>query len=290
VTVRALTATTNPPDTTRPRPPSGTWLWTSMLAALLAAFGNVVALLGIGDVYGRETAAFVNQAIAQDIVNLTVVAPAIVLTAVLARRGSMTAYLVWLGTLSFTVYNYVIYTLSVHAGALFLVWVAVLGLSLYAFIGGLAAVDPNAVKVRFSAAPRRTTGWFLLIVAVLFAALWLRDIIPALLSGQVPEGARELGLPSSPVHVLDLAFYLPATFGAGLALLRQRPWGYATAPGLLVFLILTGLPIMLTPFIADARGDTPVWAVLAPLAAITLASLAILVRFLTARTAPPSLP
>jgi hypothetical protein len=55
-------------------------------------------------------------------------------------------------------------------------------------------------------------------------------------------------------------------------------------PGLAVFITLTGMPIMLTPFIADARGDTPVWAVLPPLAAV--ASLAILIRLPSAARPP----
>lgn len=262
--------------------PGGPWLWMSISAAVIAAAGNIVALAGIGDVYDRETAAFVNQAIAQDIINLTVVSPAIIVLALMARLGSLTAYLAWLGAMSFTVYNYVIYTLSVHAGALYLPWVTVLGLSLYALIGGMAKLDRYAVKARFAAAPRRPAGWFLIIVAVLFTGLWLKDIIPALLSGQIPGGARELGLPSSPVHVLDLAFYLPATFAAGIGLLRYRAFGYAIAPGVLVFLTLTGMPIMLTPFIASARGDTPGWAALPPLAAVTVASLAILMSLLSA--------
>jgi hypothetical protein len=37
-------------------------------------------------------------------------------------------------------YNYAIYAFSVHFGPLFLVWVAVLGLALFALIGGLTAL------------------------------------------------------------------------------------------------------------------------------------------------------
>jgi hypothetical protein len=261
---------------------AGRWLPLSVAAAAIAAAANVAALAGFGDVYARETASFVNQALAQDVISLAVICPAIIVCALLARRGSMTAYLVWLGLMSFTVYNYVIYTLSIHAGAMFLPWVAVLGMSLFALLGGLVALDWNKVKDRFVNAPRRTAGWFLMIVAVAFAGLWLKDLVPALLSGKVPAGALELGLPSSPVHVLDLAFYLPATFAAGLALLRGRKFGYVSAPALLVFLTLTAMPILLTPFIAAARGQTPGWAILAPIAVITAASLTVLVRLLFA--------
>jgi hypothetical protein len=259
----------------------------SIAAAVIAAAGSIVGLAASGSIYGRETAAFLDQAIAQDIVNVAVVSPAIIVLAFLARRGSLIAWLAWLGAMAFTVYNYVIYTLSIHVGPLFLAWVAVLGLSLYALIGGLVTGDPRSVDARFVSAPRRTVGWFLIVVATLFCGLWLAGIVPALLSGQVPAAARDLGLPSSPVHVLDLAFYLPATFAAGVLLLRNRALGSVFAPALLGFLTLTGLPIMVTPFVASQRGDTPAWAVLAPIAAVTIISTGLLVRLLSATREPP---
>lgn len=278
-----------PPAPLVPRSPvrsAGPWLWVSVAAASIAAAGSVVALTGPGDVYGEETPAFVDQAVAQAVVDLAVVTPALVVAAWMARRGSLVAYPVWLGALSFTVYNHVIYTLSVHAGPLFLPWVAVLGLSLYALIGGLASVDPRIVRARFVRPHRRTAGWFLIVVAALFSALWLKDIVPAILSGDVPDSARERGLPSNPAHVLDLVVYLPAAFAAGLLLLRDRAWAYASAPGMLVFVGLTGMPILLTPFVADARGGTPGWAVLPPLGAVTIVSLALAVRLLSAARHP----
>ena len=265
---------------------AGPWLWMSISAAVIAAVGSIVGLAAVGSIYGRETAAFLDEAIAQDIVNIAVVSPAIIVLAFLARRGSLTAWLAWLGAMAFTVYNYVIYTLSIHVGPLFLVWVAVLGLSLYALIGGLVALDPRSVGARFVSAPRRTVGWFLIVVSALFCGLWLIDIVPALLSGQVPAAARDLGLPSSPVHVLDLAFYLPATVTAGVLLLRNRAGGYVLAPALLGFLALTGLPIMVTPFVASQRGDTPAWAVLAPIAAVTVITIGLLIRLLSAMREP----
>jgi hypothetical protein len=56
------------------------------------------------------------------------------------------------GLLAFTVYNYAIYTFTIHFGPLFLVWVAVLGLSVFALIGGLATLDAAAVKAPFGRA------------------------------------------------------------------------------------------------------------------------------------------
>ena len=64
------------------------------------------------------------------------------------------------------------------------------------------------------------------------------------------------------------------------------------APVLLGFLTLTGLPIMVTPFVADARGDAPGWAVIAPIGAMTIVSLVLLVRLLSTvqRQHPPQEP
>ncbi len=117
------------------------WLWLSMVAALLAVAGNIIALT-VNSIYAGLTPAFLPQALAQDIANLTVISPLWLILTTLALLGSLRAYLLWLGVVTFTVYNYVIYTFSVPFGPLFLLWVAVFGLSLYALIGGITAPSP----------------------------------------------------------------------------------------------------------------------------------------------------
>jgi hypothetical protein len=96
----------------------------SIGAAGLAMLGSAIALAD-QQVYDQLTRAFLAQALAQDLVNLLIVSPAIVVLAVLALRGSVRAYALWLGTLLFTAYNYVIYTVAIPFGTLFLLWVAV---------------------------------------------------------------------------------------------------------------------------------------------------------------------
>src|SRR6266508_4350731 len=125
------------------------WLWLSIIAALLAVAGNIIAL-SVPGIYARLTPVFFPQAIAQDIASLALVSPAWLIFAAFALRGSLRAYLLWLGVLTFTVYNYVIYTFSVPFGPLFLLWVAVLGLCLYALIGGVTALDHKTVQSSFT--------------------------------------------------------------------------------------------------------------------------------------------
>jgi hypothetical protein len=159
---------------------------------------------------------------------------------------------------------------------LFLVWVAVLGLSLFAVIGGLLTLPPRALAVRFADAAVRPAGWFLVVVALFFALLWLREIVPDLVAGRPSTSAADWRVPTNPVHVLDLAFFLPSVVVSGVLLLRRHWFGYATAAGQLVFLALTALPAMLTPVVAQARGRSPEWSVVAPLAVIVVAAVGML--------------
>jgi len=256
------------------------WAGLSAGAALLAIAGSAVGLLATGPIYSHETSAFRDAAAAQDLVNLVLVGPLLLALTVRAYRGSLRSWLCWLGCLSFTVYNYAIYAFSIHFGALFLVWIGVLGLSLFALIGGLTSLDPSALKARFAARPVRLPGWFLIVVAVLFALLWLSEIVPDLLAGRPSTSATVWEVPTNPVHVLDLAFFLPAVCLSGVLLLRHQWLGYGTVVGQLVWLELTCLPILVTPFFANLRGDNPGWSVMAPIGIMALATLTVLWRLL----------
>jgi hypothetical protein len=240
------------------------WLWLSILAALLAVAGSVVGLAD-GRIYARLTPVFLPQALAQDVANLVIASPALLVLAALALRGSLRAYLLWLGVLTFTVYNYVIYTFSIPFGPLFLLWVAVLGLSFFTLLGGVAAVDHAAVAARFRFASRRAVqvvAWALIVVST-------------------PQSVVDVALPTNPVHVLDLAFFLPGVIAIGVSLLKRMPLAYILAPPSLVLLILTGIPILLTPAVQTVRGETAAWSVAVPIGLLTVLLLGLLAWLLS---------
>jgi hypothetical protein len=257
------------------------WLWLSIGADLLAILGSVVAL-SFPSIYAGLTPAFLPQALAQDIANLAVVSPAWLILAALALRGSLRAYLLWLGVLTFTVYNYVIYTFSIPFGPLFLLWVAVLGLSLYALIGGVTAVDRKAVASAFSSRRAITIiAWFLILTAALFGLLWLSEDVPALLSGSRPASVVAMALPTNPVHILDLGFFLPAVLATSVMLLKKKALAFTVAPAFIVFLVLTGVPILLTPVVQAAHAETAAWGVVVPIGALTIVLLGLLAWLLS---------
>ena len=67
-----------------------------------------------------------------------------------------------------------------------------------------------------------------------------------------------------------------------MLLLRRRPLGYATAAGELLFLAQTCLPILVTPFVARARGHAVGWAVTVPIAVVLVLTSVVLLRTLRA--------
>jgi hypothetical protein len=260
------------------------WFLTSCLAAGLATMGSVIGLFASEQFYGQETADLHVASTAQDLVNLFVASPLVLVLSWAARRGSVVAWRCLIGVLAFTAYNYAIYCFSIHFGPLFLTWVAVLGLAVFAFAGALWSL---AASPRVSWGGRyRFPAWFLMAAAGLFAALWLSVIVPDLLAGRGSTAAATWALPTSPVHVLDLAILLPAAFVAGLLLLRRRDIGAIAAPGALIFLGATALPPMVIPFLLAADQQEPGWILLVPMSIVIL-GVAVSLRLLLSGTATP---
>lgn len=259
--------------------PARRWLRLSIGAALIAWAGSVVALAT--DSYALLTPAFLPQALAQDLVNIVLAAPALVACAVMAMRGSARAYLVWLGVLAFTVYNYVIYVFSIDFGALYPLWTAVLGLCLFALIGGLQALPGETLAAHFqSDRAARVAAWVLLVVAGLFALIWLKEDLPALIAGAPQQSAVDLNVPTNPVHTLDYIAFLPGAFLVGVGLLRQRALAYPAVAAFLVFMVLTCVPILVTPFVQAVIGQTSAWGLLAPIGILAVIMLATVAWFL----------
>jgi hypothetical protein len=181
----------------------------------------------------------------QDAITLAVALPALVIAAFLAARGSQRARLVWLGGLIYTVYTYVGYAFAVRFNPLFLVYVALLGCSTYALIGGLLTTDRAGIKAGFPVqASVKALSIYLAVIAGLFYLIWLSDAVPASLAGHPSQSLIDNGTPSNFVQVLDMAWMLPAIAITAVSLWRKQPLGYLLAASVLTFLVLLTLAIL----------------------------------------------
>jgi hypothetical protein len=258
---------------------SKTLIWLSILLAVLVLLASIAGLV-IKSIYAREVPSWATQAYGQDIANLITVA-VLVIAVYFVNKGSVKAFLVWIGALLTLLYAYVIYAFAVHFNSLFLVYVAILGLSFYAFFGSMIGLQLDRLQPSFAATTKaRVVSVFLLLIAILFALLWLSEDIPALVSGKVPQSVMENGLLTNPVHVLDLGLLLPGMVITALLLWRKKLLGYLFAIPLLVFSILTGIGILATFLVAGSQGMPTSLGVEILIAVIVAVSLILSVLYL----------
>lgn len=244
-------------------------LWSLAISALV----TVTSVLGLVDqsIYGEETKNWATQARGQDIGNLLAVV-ALLLSGYRYYRGSHRAALVWLGTLLYLVYAFIVYSMAVHFNALFLGYVAILGLSSYAVM-----FKVNALRVENEGFPRpaasKVAGYTSIAIGILFGLLWLSELIPATLSGEVPQSVIDAGLWVNPIHVIDLAVLLPAFIIAGYLTVGGKAAGQFFVGPLLVFSVLMGASIVAAMALMTAEGFGNTLPPLVMVSVIVLASL-----------------
>lgn len=225
-------------------------VWTGALA-LLVTCSSLAGLL-LPWVYAQETRNWTLQAQGQDVGNLLAVV-VLLLAAPSYARGSLRAGLVWLGTLLYLVYAFVIYAMAVHFTHLFLVYVAVLALSAWGVL--LHVPRLRGLLGSHGNLRARAAAWVLIVIGLLFALLWLSELVPATVTGQAPASLAEAGLWVNPVHVIDLAVVLPAFVLTGAAALRGRPDGLFWLGPWLVFSVLMGASIVAAMTLMGLAGQ-----------------------------------
>lgn len=271
VSMRTHRTSPTPVERTGPRP---WWLVLSVPIAVLGAAGSLAGIL-VDRIYADETDNWAAQAVGQDVANLVVFAAMLVL-GYAAAHGSLRAHLAWLGTVTYSAYTYAIYAFGIHFGPLFLLYVAVFGMSVWALVGGLANLEPRHVRAAYArTSGARFAAVFLIVVSGAFALLWLAQDLPAVISGDPSQELVDTGLLTNPVHVLDLGLFLPAAMTTGVLLLRGDAWGHVLAPAVLSTMMWIGLGIVSVTIVSAARdldGSLVVAAVIGALALVQAAA------------------
>lgn len=228
-------------------------LWYSLLlaAVLVAATGYGLLVEGAYPAPEGVRPTLPETLRGQDVVTL-LAAVALVWGAVRARAGSLAGHIVWLAVTLYVPYTYLMYVVAPYNDAL-LLYIAAFGMSVFGLLNGLFRLDAHAVAEAFTAVPRRGVAWFLLVVAALFATLWLVDIL-SVWPGGVPESLIVYDIPST-VHVLDLAIVLPLLVLAGVLLLRGHPVAPVLAAILLVKMLTLGLALLAMNAFVAVSGD-----------------------------------
>ena len=191
-------------------------------------YGQTITIYGKG-IYGNNSVSAALQAIPQDIVTLCIGIPILIISLFLARKGLIKGRLLLGGTLGYFLITYMMYTFIAMYNRLFLVYVALMSASFFAFVLTLLAFDIEKMSSYFSnKLPVRFAGGYLMFSTAIIGLLWLARVIPTLIDGSVPLEV-EHGTTLT-VQAFDLAFFLPGIFLSGLLLIKKKAFGYMLAP------------------------------------------------------------
>ena len=191
----------------------------------LTSFRGERVTINARGLYYWDTVSSAAQQQANDLIMLAVGLPLLAVAAWRAWRGSLRGQLLLAGTLAFILYTYMSMCMLTAYNGLFLVYVALFALSLWAFALSLAAVDVAGLPARFAARfPRRWVAALLLGMAAFLALAWLGRVSNELLNPQTPPALENAT--SRVIQAMDLALIVPLAGVGGLLLWRGRPWGY----------------------------------------------------------------
>jgi len=248
----------------------------TLLTVLLAVVLAIVSYFGafVEGTYDRDVASMAAQGMGQDMVDLFLVVPLLIVSIILVRRDIKAGWFLLTGSVFYTLYSFFIYAFGVYFNQLFLLYCIIIGLALYTFIFILHEMNRMDIKGWFSDnVPDRLIGYYFILIAVVFYALWLKDTLPAVLNDTIPESVSKYELLVNPVHVLDIAIVLPGVIITAVMLIKNLRLGYILTPTLLVFIILLaialiGMTLMLQ--VKEISDDTSVAGIFAVMAVISI--------------------
>lgn len=256
---------------------AGLWPGTGQSYPLTSFRGEQVTINARG-LYYWDTVSSVAQMQANDLVALLLGVPLLVISFWFARRGSLRGQLLLAGTLGFFLYTYMSMCFGTAYNQLFLVYVALWGLSLYAFILGMMSFDLGTLPQHFSERlPRRGIAALFIFTAAFLLLAWLGRIVPSLVSGQIPPLEN---ITSLFIQAMDLVLVVPLCVVAAILLLRRSAWGYLLSSVALMKFLTMGTAVTVMG-LNMARVGVPVTMVeLGIFPIITLLNLVMVVALL----------
>jgi len=191
--------------------------------------------------YYYDTVSSAAQQQGNDVVTLFVALPLLVVSTWMTLRGSLRGRLLLTGTIGFFLYTYLSMCMLTAFNALFLVYVAIFGLSLYAFILCMMSFNLETLPRHFS--DRLPRGWIAALLFVIGAFLtlsWLMRVMSPLMQATPPllDNAT-----SMVIQAMDLSLVVPLAVLSGILLLRRSAWGYLLTSVFVLKTIALGLAV-----------------------------------------------
>jgi hypothetical protein len=223
----------------------------SLLIACVFAFTSVSGILLGPTIYPTEE--LLKNFISNDVVNLLIGLPVILVSIVLTLRGKLVGLLFLPGSLLFVVYNYMIYTLAIPLNLASLFYLILIISSVYAIIKLFRFINGEKIQQCLTGiVHEKISGAILVALGFLFMFQAAGAMIDPLINHLQITGI------TLAVHISDFAIS-PFLVIGGIQLWRQKAFGYVSGLGLLfqasmlfigliIFLIIEPL-LTTTPFL-----------------------------------------
>lgn len=197
----------------------------SLLVGLLMLGVSVAGLVAPDKTY--PTVELRHSFVANDVVNLGIGLPILLLSMQQAQRGKLVGLLLWPGALLYVLYNYIAYLFGVPVGGITLGYFALVLLSAYLIFILIKNIDGASIRYRLKdVAPVKSAGWIMILFGAGFVFRAFNMLFQAI--------TRQTTLPPSEIGVLiaDIVVSILWICG-GVMLLRRMDLGYVCGLGLL---------------------------------------------------------
>lgn len=254
------------------RPGLGAATALSAAAAVAGALTGTWTLIDPGLLHGPE--AMNGSARGTGLVLVALALPVLLVSMRKARQGSGRAVVLWMSALLYLLYNAILFLFLTPFNDAFLVYVALLGTTLWSIWALASALDLEELSHRFSVrAPVRGVAIYIWVVVVLNALAWLAGIVPALGSSYPPDFLDGTGVTTSAIYVQDLALWLPLMAVAGVWLRRRDPRGLFVSSAVLGMWVIESVSIAVDQWFGhhlDPSSDAVSTALVGPFLALAV--------------------
>lgn len=235
---------------------------------MVSAFGENVELYGKG-LYARNSFSGAVQAVAQDVITLLVVIPAMIYALVLKGRKKLLGRYLMTGLFGYLLYTYMSYSFLMYYNDLFLLYVADMTLSFYGLLLCITDLihDPSAEKIR-EGLPTKGLRIFLMLSGAGIFLMWMGRIIPTIGQGTAPAGLDNCT--TLVIQALDLGVIVPACFVISHLLKTKHKLGCILGPVIVIKAVTLVLAVLAMAFCMKINGvevDSASFAVFIPVCA-----------------------
>jgi hypothetical protein len=205
-----------------------------------------------------------------DWANLVVVLPLFVVGIGLYRQGKVKGQLLLTALFTYLAYIYVIGVMGNAFNAMFLVWTALFSVGVFGLYLTIAGMDMNAfrgsIKENF---PRRGLAVYVLLVGAILLVQYLSEIFTAYATANAPASLDHYT--TLELASFELGLMIPLHFLGGIALWKEKAWGYLLSILLAfaAFMTFVALSIaLLLLYFSYGQGSLPDMAITIAIAVV----------------------